>query len=345
MRWGLVRSVVPAATCSPRRGWLADQIAAASPLAVQAVKEIARRGEGLSVKEPFEAMAAGDLPAYAKALAADEFAEQARDFAERRTGRDGRARDRRRHGNRPGDSPRAGPRRSVGWRSAGGARSRSTQSEPSSRGPGSKCLVRPTDLREPDEADALVDETLAAFGRIDVLVNNAGGQFTAPAEEITLKGWRAVHRLTVDAAWHLTREIAVRSMIPNGAGVIFFNGFSPRRGLPGYAHAAAARAALENLARRPRRGVGPTRHSHDLPRARQHPHRGPRVLRRRPRGDGVPRAARAARHPRGGGGDDRLLGLARRGLHHRAPRLRSTAGWTLGSEDRRARSASRWQER
>jgi citronellol/citronellal dehydrogenase len=110
---------------------------------------------------------------------------------------------------------------------------------------GVECLVRPTDIRE---ADALVEETLAAFGRIDVLVNNAGGQFTAPAEEITLKGWRAVHRLTVDAAWQLTREIAVRSMIPNGSGVIFFNGFSPRRGLPGYAHAAAARAALENLA-------------------------------------------------------------------------------------------------
>jgi citronellol/citronellal dehydrogenase len=110
---------------------------------------------------------------------------------------------------------------------------------------GVECLVRPTDIRE---ADALVEETLAAFGRIDVLVNNAGGQFTAPAEEITLKGWRAVHRLTVDAAWHLTREIAVRSMIPNGSGVIFFNGFSPRRGLPGYAHAAAARAALQNLA-------------------------------------------------------------------------------------------------
>ena len=115
-------------------------------------------------------------------------------------------------------------------------------------GAGVECLVRPTDIREPDEADALVEETLAAFGRIDVLVNNAGGQFTAPAEEITLKGWRAVHRLTVDAAWHLTREIALRSMIPNGSGVIFFNGFSPRRGLPGYAHAAAARAALENLA-------------------------------------------------------------------------------------------------
>ena len=106
-------------------------------------------------------------------------------------------------------------------------------------------LVVPADIRE--EPDHVVDKALEAFGRIDVLVNNAGGQFTAPAEEISAKGWRAVHRLTVDATWQLTREVAVRSMIPNKHGVIFFNGFSPRRGLPGYAHAAAARAALESL--------------------------------------------------------------------------------------------------
>ena len=113
---------------------------------------------------------------------------------------------------------------------------------------GVECLARPTDIREPEESDALVEAALRAFDRIDVLVNNAGGQFTAPAEEITLKGWRAVHRLAVDATWQLTRTVAVRSMIPNRSGVIFFNAFSPRRGIPGYAHAAAARAALENLA-------------------------------------------------------------------------------------------------
>ena len=112
---------------------------------------------------------------------------------------------------------------------------------------GAECLAVPADLRE--GAEPVVDAALEAFGSVDVLVNNAGGQFTAPAEEISLKGWRAVHRLNVDAVWDLTREVAVRSMIPGDGGVVFFNGFSPRRGLPGYAHAAAARAALENLTR------------------------------------------------------------------------------------------------
>jgi citronellol/citronellal dehydrogenase len=113
---------------------------------------------------------------------------------------------------------------------------------------GEDCLAVPTDVREPEDVTALVDRALERFARIDVLVNNAGGQFLAPAEEISLKGWRAVHRLAVDAVWDLTRTVAERSMIPNKEGVIVFIGFSPRRGMAEMAHAAAARAAIENLA-------------------------------------------------------------------------------------------------
>ena len=113
---------------------------------------------------------------------------------------------------------------------------------------GGACLAVPTDVREPDQAEALVDAALERFGVIDLLVNNAGGQFVAPAENISPNGWRAVHRLAVDAAWGITRLVAERSLIPRRTGVVVFIGFSPRRGIPGYAHAASARAALENLA-------------------------------------------------------------------------------------------------
>ena len=113
---------------------------------------------------------------------------------------------------------------------------------------GDACLAVRTDVREPEQVERLVDQALERFGRIDVLVNNAGGQFLSPAEEISLKGWRAVHRLAVDAVWDLTRTVATRSMIPNREGVVVFIGFSPRRGMADFAHAAAARAAVENLA-------------------------------------------------------------------------------------------------
>jgi citronellol/citronellal dehydrogenase len=113
---------------------------------------------------------------------------------------------------------------------------------------GAACLAVPADVREPGEPERVVDAAIARFGHVDVLVNNAGGQFTAPAEEISDRGWRAVHRLSVDAVWSMTRTVATRSMIPRRDGLVVFVGFSPRRGIPGYAHAAAGRAAVANLA-------------------------------------------------------------------------------------------------
>ena len=110
------------------------------------------------------------------------------------------------------------------------------------------CLAVATDVREPEQVFAFADAVLERFGRVDVVVNNAGGQFAAPPEQISSKGWRAVHRLNVDAAWDVTRTLAERSMIPRRTGLVVFIGFSPRRGMPFMVHSSAARAALENLA-------------------------------------------------------------------------------------------------
>jgi len=113
---------------------------------------------------------------------------------------------------------------------------------------GGSCLAVTADIREPDQVDHVVGTALERYGTVDVLVNNAGGQFEAAAEEISDRGWRAVQRLTLDATWTLTRTVATRSMIGRGGGVIVFIGFSPLRGIPGFAHACAARAAVANLA-------------------------------------------------------------------------------------------------
>jgi citronellol/citronellal dehydrogenase len=115
-------------------------------------------------------------------------------------------------------------------------------------GAGGECLAIPADVREPDQVQRVVDAGIERFGDIDVLVNNAGGQFSAPAQDISDNGWRAVHRLAVDAAWTVTRTVANRSMIPRRRGLLVFIGFSPRHGSPGFAHAHAARAAVANLA-------------------------------------------------------------------------------------------------
>ncbi len=113
---------------------------------------------------------------------------------------------------------------------------------------GAEAVSLAADLREDGEAERIAEATVERFGHVDVLVNNAGGQFSAPAEDISPNGWRAVERVTVDAVWAMTRAVATRSMIPRGDGLVVFVGFSPQRGIPGFAHAAAGRAAVANLA-------------------------------------------------------------------------------------------------
>lgn len=113
---------------------------------------------------------------------------------------------------------------------------------------GASVLARVCDIREPDQVADFLDKVQAWGGPVDILVNNAGGQFAAAAEDISRKGFRAVHRLNIDATWDMTQSVATRWMIPNRKGVVFFIGFSPRRGIPMMVHASAARAALENLA-------------------------------------------------------------------------------------------------
>ncbi|MGE4427100.1 MAG: SDR family oxidoreductase [Solirubrobacteraceae bacterium] len=113
----------------------------------------------------------------------------------------------------------------------------------------------PCDVREEDQVDALVDAVLERHGRIDTLVNNAGGQFLAPAETISPKGFRTVMRLNAESAWLMSHAVATKAMIPDGddgnprGGKIVSVTLSPHHGLPGMAHSSASRAAVENLMR------------------------------------------------------------------------------------------------
>jgi citronellol/citronellal dehydrogenase len=109
---------------------------------------------------------------------------------------------------------------------------------------------RVCDIREKQQVDALVDGVLENHGRIDLLLNNAGGQFLAPAEDITPKGFRTVIRLNVEGTWLMTHTVATRAMMPEHRGGKIVNvTLSPHHGLPGMAHSSAARAAVENLTR------------------------------------------------------------------------------------------------
>jgi citronellol/citronellal dehydrogenase len=126
--------------------------------------------------------------------------------------------------------------------------------ETAGRADDGRVTAHPCDIREEAEVEALVDAVLERHGQIDLLVNNAGGQYMTPAEDITPKGFRTVMRLNVEGTWLMSHAVATRAMMgesdrgPRGGKIVNVT-LSPHHGLPGMAHSSAARAAVENLTR------------------------------------------------------------------------------------------------
>jgi citronellol/citronellal dehydrogenase len=105
------------------------------------------------------------------------------------------------------------------------------------------------DIRDEEGVDRFFDALLERHGRLDVLVNNAGGQFFGPAEEVSPKGLRTVVELNLIGTWTMTRTAATKAFIPNRAGRIISITASPHNGAPGFMATMAARAAVENMTR------------------------------------------------------------------------------------------------
>lgn len=101
------------------------------------------------------------------------------------------------------------------------------------------------DIREPADAERMVATVVREHGHLDVLVNNAGGQYFVPAEAITAKGWRAVWRLNLEGTVNMTNAAVEGAMRAQGSGSVISVTFSPHHGLPGMTHSGSARAAAE----------------------------------------------------------------------------------------------------
>src|SRR4051812_2006428 len=114
---------------------------------------------------------------------------------------------------------------------------------------GGAAEAEPMDIRDADAVDSLFDGVLERHGRVDLLVNNAGGQFLSPAESISPKGFRTVIELNVQGTWQMTHAAATKAFIPQGEGKVVSITVSPHMGFPGMVHTGAARAAVENMMR------------------------------------------------------------------------------------------------
>jgi len=111
---------------------------------------------------------------------------------------------------------------------------------------GGVCSTHVCDIREEDAVRATVGAALERHGRIDALVNNAGGQYPAPLATITAKGWDAVVRNNLTGGFLMARECVTQWMGDHPGAIVNIIA-DIWGGMPGMGHSGAARAGMLNF--------------------------------------------------------------------------------------------------
>jgi citronellol/citronellal dehydrogenase len=111
---------------------------------------------------------------------------------------------------------------------------------------GGRASFHACDIRQEETVRTVVTAIVGAHGRIDGLVNNAGGQYITPLENISAKGWQAVIDTNLTGGFLFARECYVQSMQAHGGAIV--NIVADMWGsMPGMGHSGAARAGMVNF--------------------------------------------------------------------------------------------------
>jgi len=116
-------------------------------------------------------------------------------------------------------------------------------------GRGLKASAHVADIREPDAVHGLFDTIWTAHGRVDGLVNSAGGQFPQAAIDFSIKGWNAVINTNLNGTWYMMQAAAQRWRQHDHPGSIVNIVVVTTHGLHGIAHSVAARSGVIGLTR------------------------------------------------------------------------------------------------
>jgi len=108
---------------------------------------------------------------------------------------------------------------------------------------GGEAIAISGDIRQPEQIEAAMTRIRQEFGKLNILVNNAGGQFVTPARELNNKGFETVIRNNLVGSWQMTKAVGDHFMFENGGSIVFVTA-CVRSGLSGFVHTAAARGGV-----------------------------------------------------------------------------------------------------
>lgn len=114
---------------------------------------------------------------------------------------------------------------------------------------GKTVMTKAMTIRDPEQVKSLFEEVWQHYGRLDTLVNSAGGQFPQAAIDFSVKGWNAVIDTNLNGSWHMMQAAARHWSAAHVAGSIVNIVAVVNRGMPQVAHTAAARAGVIYLSK------------------------------------------------------------------------------------------------
>lgn len=106
-----------------------------------------------------------------------------------------------------------------------------------------------TDVRHVDQVESMVAQTVSEYGRIDMLVNNAAGNFAVPSEKLTVNGWNAVVGIVLNGTWYCTSAVAKVMLEQKKGTILNVIATYAWSGAPGVVHSAAAKAGVLAMTR------------------------------------------------------------------------------------------------
>jgi len=117
------------------------------------------------------------------------------------------------------------------------------------RADGVQATALPVDVRDPERVRAMVDEVTARLGRLDVLVNNAAGNFYAPSETLSPNAWKSVVEIDLYGTFFCSQAVMPVMRGQGGGRIVNVSMTLHYRGWPLMAHATAAKAGIDALTR------------------------------------------------------------------------------------------------
>jgi len=114
---------------------------------------------------------------------------------------------------------------------------------------GRHCLPLVADVRQPDAVDAAVLRTVQELGGLDIVVNNAAGNFLCASSDLTPNGFGAVIDIDAKGTWNVSRSAFHARLKDHGGQILNISATLHYGGTPGQVHVAAAKAAVDALTR------------------------------------------------------------------------------------------------